>query len=411
MKKHTLPILCTAALFALTACAPAAETAATEITPEVTEATAESAPEPTADPAGKLYTYEENMGYADNALYEAQACFTENAELAGTNVYVTDFTTGQAALLCHDDRLLTMYPVVTDNTLYFEAYDDQRNPLLLAVPRSGGEAQVIDHDASVWSAAVYSDRYLYFLSCSHAPYSRSQGLRLDLQTGESEPWDLPAETTGIHGIADGGIITSRIVSDYPVPLPSDSEMADAILQNSVREFDLTDIATGQVIREIAAFRYTGEPDSDGSTRYSYLGRSGSDFYFLGEHAMTDPHNPEYRRSVLCVHSDGTQEDLGFTNLDPVNALCQKDEVRWFAAFNKDGLTYTIYDLQGNEIGQSAAPADASVYCPLRFLDDGRLVLLIGYDLAHDYRTQYAAIDADAFLSGGTEYTEIPFTAP
>ena len=36
------------------------------------------------------------------------------------------------------------------------------------------------------------------------------------------------------------------------------------------------------------------------------------------------------------------------------------------------------------------------------------MLIIGYDLDHDYMTRYATIDADAFLSGSTEYTEMEF---
>ena len=42
------------------------------------------------------------------------------------------------------------------------------------------------------------------------------------------------------------------------------------------------------------------------------------------------------------------------------------------------------------------------------LDDGRLLLNIGYDLDHDYMTRYATIDPAAFLSGSTKYTEMEF---
>ena len=42
------------------------------------------------------------------------------------------------------------------------------------------------------------------------------------------------------------------------------------------------------------------------------------------------------------------------------------------------------------------------------LDDGRLLLNIGYDLDHDYMTRYATIAPDAFLSGSTKYTEMEF---
>ena len=34
------------------------------------------------------------------------------------------------------------------------------------------------------------------------------------------------------------------------------------------------------------------------------------------------------------------------------------------------------------------------------LDDGRLLLVIGYDEEHDNRSRYAVMDADEFLNGG-----------
>ena len=42
------------------------------------------------------------------------------------------------------------------------------------------------------------------------------------------------------------------------------------------------------------------------------------------------------------------------------------------------------------------------------LDDGRVVLTLGGDPAHNYAANYATIPADAFLSGSTEYTEMEF---
>lgn len=84
-------------------------------------------------------------------------------------------------------------------------------------------------------------------------------MRLDLKTGASEKWDIPIETYDVLGVADGGIVTSRIVSDYPIPLPSDSEMLSAILQNSTYEFDLTDPATGRPIQKILSIPATAHP--------------------------------------------------------------------------------------------------------------------------------------------------------
>lgn len=71
-------------------------------------------------------------------------------------------------------------------------------------------------------------------------------------------------------------------------------------------------------------------------------------------------------------------------------------------------TYIVYDLQGNEIGRTAAPTGVDFDVIEYLLDDGRVVLSLGDDPAHNYVTRYATIDADAFLNGSTEYTEMEF---
>ena len=252
---------------------------------------------------------------------------------------------------------------------------------------------------------------MYCISRDGAPTARTRGLRLDLQTGETEPWDIPAETFAVLGVADGGIVTSRIISDHPIPLLSDSEMRDAIMQNSTYEFDLTDAATGQPIQKIFEYPCDGTPEGDGHISYCYAGRNGSDYYFLAEHARPVAGNTstEIGTSVLRVRSDGTQEDLGImTSQAPIRPLFRGEEIGWFVVPHDDSVTDTIYDLQGNEIGRTAAPAGAEVYHPVRLLDDGRIILCIGYDQTHDYMPKFATMDADAYLNGSTEYTEMEF---
>ena len=233
-------------------------------------------------------------------------------------------------------------------------------------------------------------------------------MRLDLKTGASEKWDIPIETYDVLGVADGGIVTSRIVSDYPIPLPSDSEMLSAIMQNSTYEFDLTDPATGRPIKKIFEYPCDGAPEGDGYITYTYAGKNGSDFYFIADH-MT----PSYwtGSSVLCIHSDGTQEDLGIMTAQKfIRPMHQNEALRWFMVPNDDTpRTYTFYDLQGNEIGHNAAPAGVDVALIMEYLlDDGRVVLTLGGAPAHNYAANYATIPADAFLNGSTEYTEMEF---
>ncbi|WP_455501663.1 hypothetical protein [Gemmiger sp.] len=404
--KRLVPALA-AALLALTACAPAADSTPAA-TPEPT-----AAPEPTAEPVGELHAYLENEGYAANTLYQAQIVFDANAEFAGTNVYKTDFTTGQTTLFRHDDYegVSGTSPIVTDDSLYVLTHNEMKEASLLAMPLDGSETRQIALDTNSWNTPIYSNRYMYCISRDGAPTARTRGLRLDLQTGETEPWDIPVETFSILGVADGGIVTSRIISDHPIPLPSDSEMLDAILQNSTYEFDLTDAATGQPIQKIFEYPCDGVPEGDGHISYCYTGRNGSDYYFLAEHAkpVAGYTSTEIGTSVLRVGSDGTQEDLGImTSQAPIRPLYKGEEIGWFVVPHDDSVTDTIYDLQGNEIGRTAAPAGAEVYHPVRLLDDGRVILCIGYDQSHDYMPKFATIPADAYLSGSTEYTEMAY---
>ena len=74
----------------------------------------------------------------------------------------------------------------------------------------------------------------------------------------------------------------------------------------LREYDLTDVATGKPTRKIAEFPYKGT-DEGAVFYYTYLGKARDDFYFSFEHAMSSEDRSV--TSVLRVGSDGTQEDL------------------------------------------------------------------------------------------------------
>ena len=131
-----------------------------------------------------------------------------------------------------------------------------------------------------------------------------------------------------------------------------------------------------------------------------------DFYFTGEHSRSEEEG--IKMSVLRVGSDGTQEDLGLMVNVSLRDLRQNGELQWLFTMSSNPGTLTVYDLQGTQIAQVDPPAGVESYYPISMLDDGRILLIIGYDLDHDYMPRYATIDADAFLSGSTEYTEMEF---
>ena len=415
MKTNKLiPLILTAAL-ALSACASAANSATTAASAAETAA---ATPEPTAapEPVGELHALAETgQNKFGNVICQTRPALDDEGNFTGTVIYKTDPDARQTTALYeyNDSTYSTLYQFLANDTLYVVMYRDDSDTKLLAVPLDGGEVWEIPLGPNTWSAKLYDDRYVYCMSYSQAPTSPTCGMRLDLQTGESEKWDIPIETYDVLGVTDGGIVTSRIVSDYPIPLPSDSEMRSAIMQNSTLEFDLTDAATGQPIQKIFESSFNGTREGDETIQYSYMGKNGSDYYFLATHLKPisgNPYGDTVGSSVLCVHSDGTQENLDFmVTQPPLREMHQNEEIRWFIApTSYDADTYIVYDLQGNEIGRTAAHTGVDFDVIEYLLDDGRVVLSLGDDPAHNYVTRYATIDPDAFLSGSTKYTEMEF---
>ncbi|WP_294826429.1 hypothetical protein [uncultured Gemmiger sp.] len=403
MKNHTrLPLLVTAAVFALTACTPVADSAPAAEPTATPEITAEPASEPTAE-TGPLYDM--TSRYSQSVVYDVMPAFNDQLYHIGTNVYKNDLNAGQVSLFYSCDDWCLADPYVTSNAVYLLTINPGSENRIIALSPDGTKTHEIPFDSYASTVVLYSDRYFYCIG-GLAPYDTASGFRLDLQTGETTPWDLPAETAAAQDAAGDFAVTARLISDHPVPFTSDPEISDALLQNSMLEYDLTDVTTGKSTAKIAEFPYKGADDGSGYVYYTYLGKSGDDFYFTGEHSRSEEEG--IKMSVLRVGSDGTQEDLGLMVNVSLRELRQNGELQWLFAMSSNPGTLTVYDLQGTQIAQVDPPAGVESYYPLSMLDDGRILLLIGYDLDHDYMTRYATIDADAFLNGSTEYTEMEF---
>ena len=403
MKNHTrLPLLVTAAVFALTACTPAADSAPAAEPTATPEITAEPVSEPTAE-TGPLYDM--TSRYSQSVVYDVMPAFNDQLYHIGTNVYKNDLNAGQVSLFYSCDDWCLADPYVTSNAVYLLTINPGSENRIIALSPDGTKTHEIPFDSYASTVVLYSDRYFYCIG-GLAPYDTASGFRLDLQTGETTPWDLPAETAAAQDAAGDFAVTARLISDHPVPFTSDPEISDALLQNSLLEYDLMDAATGKPTAKIAEFPYKGADDGSGYVHYTYLGKSGDDFYFTGEHARSEEEG--IKMSVLRVGSDGTQEDLGLMIHVSLRELRQNGELQWLFTMSSNPGTLTVYDLQGTQIAQVNPPAGVESYYPISMLDDGRIVLNIGYDLDHDYMTRYATIDADAFLNGSTEYTEMKF---
>ena len=199
-KKH-ISLILTAAL-ALSACASAANSATTAAPAETAAAT----PEPTAtpEPVGELRSTV-HLSIFSNALYQTVFDGSTAQETTGTNVYKTDFSTGKTTLFYHADSLFSAFPFATEDTLYIVA------DKLLAFPLAGGAPREIPYDSDEWVDVLYDEQYLYSISSVTAPYAYTQGQRLDLQTGETLPWNIPGETTNVLDVVNGQLVTCRIL--------------------------------------------------------------------------------------------------------------------------------------------------------------------------------------------------------
>lgn len=403
MKTNKLiPLILTAAL-ALSACASAAETATAAEPATTPETTTEPTSKPAAAETGPLYTYSHR--YAQDAVYDVMPALNDQLDHIGTNVYKNDLNAGQVSLFYSCDDWCIADPYVTSDAVYLLTCNRDSENKIIALSPDGTKTHEIPFDPCASTVVLYSDRYFYCMD-GLAPYDTASGFRLDLQTGETTPWDLPAETAAAPDAAGNFAVTARLISDHPVPFTSDPEISDAFLQNSMLEYDLTDVTTGKPATKIAEFPYKGADDGSGYVYYTYLGKSGDDFYFTGEHSRSSEEG--IKMSVLRVGSDGTQEDLGLMIHVSLRELRQNGELQWLFTMSSNPGIITVYDLQGTEIAKVNPPAGVSSYYPVSMLDDGRLLLNIGYDLDHDYMTRYATIDPDAFLNGSTEYTEMEF---
>lgn len=295
MKNHNrLPLLVTAAVFALTACTPVADSTPTAEPTTTPEITAEPTSKPAAAETGPLYTYSHR--YAQDVVYDVMPALNDQFDYSGTKVYKNDLNAGQTSLFYYCDDWCLADPYVTSNAVYLLTCNRDSENKIIALSPDGTKTHEIPFDSYASTVVLYSDRYFYCIG-GLAPYDTASGFRLDLQTGETTPWDLPAETAAALDAAGNFAVTARLISDHPVPFTSDPEISDAFLQNSMLEYDLTDATTGKPTTKIAEFPYRGADDGSGYVYYTYLGKSGDDFYFT---ASTPGRRRRALKCPFCV---------------------------------------------------------------------------------------------------------------
>lgn len=130
-----LAFVLAAALFALTACTPAAETA-TDAEPATTpETTTEPTSKPAAAETGPLYTYSHR--YAQDVVYDVMPAFNDQLDHIGTNVYKNDLNAGQVSLFYSCDDWCLADPYVTSDAVYLLTYNRDRDNKIIALSPDG----------------------------------------------------------------------------------------------------------------------------------------------------------------------------------------------------------------------------------------------------------------------------------
>ena len=400
MKK--LALLLTTAL-ALTACtaAPAVSAPVETAPPAETEATGEA-----AFPVGTLQM----------AIPEVMNTGTASIEiplsgLEAEPILKLDYAAGVQTKLCDID-LSRQIPVALmqhgDTVEYF--WDSEGGTVFAHT--------AIRPDGSVEEQTI-PEKFYPNLYDEYAAYDiwGTTCKRLDWQTGELTTASLPfVQLDGTCGAIGSKVLLTRVVSDTPLPEgEGNEEMRDAVLQNSLREYDLYDPATNTIEKVFDEPYY---PEDHNELR-SYLGYCGDKLYFgvtyTDSAAAFSTRNTlvSYDRTAGTWQEECSADSKGgeYSNFWP---LLQDGQLRLVVLWRgTDTLTlYSIdngarYEVPYEEARSSGADASGNVNFPIALTDDGRIVVTDGYVYRNGVAaSRYALIDLGAYLAGSREYTAV-----
>ena len=402
MKK--LALLLTTAL-ALTACtaAPAVSAPVETAPPAETEATGEAA---AAFPVGTLQM----------AIPEVMNTGTASVEiplsgLEAEPILKLDYATGVQTKLCDID-LSRQFPVAImqhgDTVEYF--WDSEGSTVFAHT--------AIRPDGSVEEQTVPEKFYPNFYD-EYAAYDiwGTTCKRLDWQTGELTTASLPfVQLDSVLGAVGSRVLLTRIVSDMPLPEgEGNEEMRDAVLQNSLREYDLYDPATNTIEKVFDEPYY---PENHNELK-GYLGYSGDKLYFGVSYGSDVSALSQKNTLVSYDRTAGTWQE-------ECSADAKSGEYSGFWPFLQDGQlrlvvlwrgtdTLTLYSIDNSaryevpyeEARSSGADASGNVNFPIALTGDGRVLVTDGYVYRNGVAaSRYALIDLGAYLAGSREYTPV-----
>lgn len=230
-----LVLLLTAAL-ALTACtaAPEVSSPAEAAPPAETAATGEAA---AAFPVGTLQMSIPQV--MDTGTASVEITFTG---LETEPILKLDYAAGVQTKLCDIDLSRQIPVAIMQHGDTVEYFWDSEGSTVFA-------HTAIRPDGSVEEQTIPEKFYPNFYD-EYAAYDiwGTACTRLDWQTGELTTASLPfVQLDSVLGAVGSRVLLTRIVSDTPLPQgEGNEEMLDAVLQNSLREYDLYDPATNTI---------------------------------------------------------------------------------------------------------------------------------------------------------------------
>ena len=189
-------------------------------------------------------------------------------------------------------------------------------------------------------------------------------------------------------------------------------MRDAVLQNSLREYDLYDPATNTIEKVFDEPYY---PEEHNELR-SYLGYCGDKLYFgvtyTDSAAAFSTRNTlvSYDRTAGTWQEECSADSKGgeYSNFWP---LLQDGQLRLVVLWRGTD-TLTLYSIDNGaryEVPYEEAGSDATGNrnFPIALTDDGRILVTDGYiDRSGVPASRYALIDLGAYLAGSREYTAV-----
>lgn len=395
-------VLLLAAALALTACtaAPEVSSPAEAAPPAETAAIGEAA---TAFPVGTL-----QMAIPEVMDTGAASVEIPFSGLEAEPILKLDYAVGVQTKLCDIDLSRQIPVAIMQHGDTVEYFWDSEGSTVFA-------HTAIRPDGSVEEQTIPEKFYPNFYD-EYAAYDiwGTTCKRLDWQTGKLTTASLPfVQLDGTCGAIGSKVLLTRVVSDTPLPEgEGNEEMRDAVLQNSLREYDLYDPATNTIEKVFDEPYY---PEEHNELR-SYLGYCGDKLYFgvtyTDSAAAFSTRNTlvSYDRTAGTWQEECSADSKGgeYSNFWP---LLQDGQLRLVVLWRGTD-TLTLYSIDNGaryEVPYEEAGSDATGNrnFPIALTDDGRILVTDGYiDRSGVPASRYALIDLGAYLAGSREYTAV-----